>query len=261
MQLTFSASKPMTMAQTTPRLIGILGGMGPAATIDLQQKILAATSAQCDQDHAPTLVWNVPQMPDRLAAIRGEGPSPLPQLIHAARILEQAGANVIAMPCNTAHYWADDLAAALTIPLLHIADAVLDDLPESTRRIALLSTPATVQAGFYQRRFDSRGIETLLPSATEAGQLMAAIGAVKAGRMDEARAPFLAVASALRAHGADTLLLACTELPLISPGTAIEAQCVDPTAALARACIRHAFTAPTSRSATDREHPRGVELA
>lgn len=251
----------MTAALTSPRLIGILGGMGPAATIDLQQKILAATPARLDQDHVPTLVWNVPQLPDRLAAIRGEGPSPLPQLIRAARIMEEAGAAAIAMPCNTAHFWADELAAALNVPLLHIADAVLDDLPDATRRIGLLSTPATAQAGFYQRRFEGRGIETVVPDAVEAAQLMSAISAVKAGRLEDSRLPFLSAARALLDRGADTLLLACTELPLISPGTAIEAQCSDPTAALAHACIRHAFAAQYSRTTPERDHPRGVELA
>lgn len=248
-------------AQTDPQLIGILGGMGPAATLDLLQKILAATPALDDQDHVPTLVWNVPQLPDRLAAILGDGPSPLPHLIRAARALEDAGATAIAMPCNTAHFWADDLAAALNIPLLHIADAALHALPDATRRIGLLSTPATVQAGFYQRRFAARGIDTLIPAADDAARLMSAIRAVKAGRPDDARPPFLAAAQALLDRGADTLLLACTELPLISPGTAIEAQCADPTAALAQACIRHALTAPTSRTTPDRAHPRGVELA
>lgn len=240
-----------------PRLIGILGGMGPAATLDLQQKILHATAAERDQDHVPTIVWNVPQLPDRLAAIFADGPSPLPDLIHAARIMQSAGATAIAMPCNTAHYWAADLQAALDIPLLHIADAVLDALPAATRRLGLLSTPATVKAGFYQERFGRRGIDTLLPTAEESEVLMQAIRAVKAGHPEAGREPFLRVAHALLGQGADSLLLACTELPLLSPGTAIEAQCLDPTAALARACIHHAFTAHP----TGKEHPRGVELA
>lgn len=245
------------MHPDTPRLIGILGGMGPAATLDLQQKILNATPATRDQDHVPTLVWNVPQLPDRLAAINGTGPSPLPHLIRAGRAMQQAGATAIAMPCNTAHFWADDLQAELDVPLLHIADAVLAALPADIHRIGLLSTPATAKAGFYQARFGARGIATELPTETESVALMAAIRAVKAGQTDPGRAPFVRIAQALLDRGADTLLLACTELPLLSPGTAIEAQCVDPTAALARACIHHAFmTQPTGR-----EHPRGVELA
>lgn len=244
-----------------PRPVGILGGMGPAATIDLQYKILTATPARNDQEHIPTVVWNLPQLPDRLAAILGNGPSPLPHLIHAARSLESVGATAIAMPCNTAHHWAEELAASVHIPLLHIADAVLNDVPAGTRRIGLLSTPATMQAGFYQRRFDLRGIATLLPDEESTVLLMSAIRAVKAGHIEESRPPFLAVAQSLLDRGADTLLLACTELPLISPGTAIEAQCVDPTAALAHACIRHAFAAPTSRTTPEREHSRGVELA
>lgn len=240
-----------------PRLIGILGGMGPAATLDLQQKILQATVAERDQDHVPTLVWNVPQLPDRLAAIFDDGPSPLPDLIHAARAMEAAGATAIAMPCNTAHYWAEALQDALDIPLLHIADAVLAALPPGSRRIGLLSTPATAKAGFYQARFSTRSIDTLLPTPDESDRLMQAIRAVKAGQPNAGREPFLQVAEGLLARGADAVLLACTELPLLSPGTAIEAQCLDPTAALARACIHHAFTAHP----TGKEHPRGVELA
>lgn len=241
----------------SPRLVGILGGMGPAATLDLQHKILSATSASTDQDHVPTIVWNIPQLPDRLAAIFNGGPSPLPHLVQAGQFMQQAGATAIAMPCNTAHFWAADLQAALDVPLLHIADAVLDSLPVHVRRIGLLSTPATVTAGFYQDRFRSRGIETLLPTEDESRELMSAIRAVKAGQTGKGQAPFLRVSQAVLGRGADTLLLACTELPLLSPGTAIEAQCVDPTAALARACIQHAF----SLHPTGKEQSRGVELA
>lgn len=242
-------------------MIGILGGMGPAATLDLQQKILHATPASRDQDHVPTISWNVPQLPDRLAAILGTGPSPLPWLISAARTLRHAGATAIAMPCNTAHFWAEDLQSAIDIPLLHIADAVLDAIPPGARRIGLLSTPGTSKAGFYQARFGARGIETILPTPAESAELMYAITAVKAGQMAQAHEPFDRICQALLDRGADTLLLACTELPLLWPDSAIEAQCVDPTAALAQACIRHAFPAPSPRTKQDSDRHRGVELA
>jgi aspartate racemase len=235
-----------------PRIIGILGGMGPAATLDLQSKILDSTPAMRDQDHVPTIIWNIPQIPDRLAAIFADGPSPLPFMLDAGRAMQLAGATAIAMPCNTAHHWAADLQAGLNIPLLHIADAVMAELPVGTNRVALLSTPATAAAGFYQQRFQAHGISMVLPNPDEGEQLMTAIHRVKAGCTAEAKPLFASIGRALLARGADRLLLACTELPLLSPGTAIEAQCVDPTSALARACIRHAFE----------ENPSlGVELA
>ncbi len=223
--------------------------MGPAATLDLQQKILSFTPAVKDQDHVPTIVWNVPQIPDRLAAISGSGPSPLPDLLHAALTMQGAGATAIAMPCNTAHYWANELVAGLTIPLLHIAEAVMADMPPNVRKIALLSTPATIKAGFYQSRMREKSVQVITPSGAEAERLMRAIHCVKSGRTAEGIPDFLAVADALLGSGADCLLLACTELPLLSPGTPVEAQCLDPTAALARACIRHAFEETLTRGA------------
>ena len=227
-----------------PNLIGILGGMGPAATIDLMQKILAATPATCDQEHAPCVVWNVPQIPDRPGAIFSGTPSPFPEMLRGALQLQACGATAIAMPCNTAHFWADALQAELRIPLLHIADAVVAMLRSRAKpaRIALLATAATIHAGFYQSRFTKHGVGTVVPDAAQLEQIYAAIKLVKGGKIGAARDLFLPVASTLRDAGADALLLACTELPLLTPGWAFEAQCIDPTQALAMACVRHAFT-------------------
>lgn len=222
------------------RLIGILGGMGPAATIDLQAKILAQTPARRDQDHVPTVVWNVPQIPDRPAALAG-GPSPLPAMIHGARRLEAAGATAVAMPCNTAHYWAEALQEAITIPLLHIVDACVDELPSDPGRLAILGTRVTLGAGFYARRLDARGIAHCSPGEPALLRLLEAIRAAKAGQIEAGRREFEAAGQSLLDDGARRLVLACTELPLLSPGSRIEAQCIDPTAALARACIRHAL--------------------
>lgn len=235
-----------------PRLIGILGGMGPAATVDLQAKIIALTPALRDQDHVPVVVWNVPQIPERPSAILQGTASPLPAMLAGARRLEEAGATAIAMPCNTAHHWAEDIQATLRIPLLHIADAVLDALPPNPGPIALLATRATIHSGFYQRRFASHGVEARIPDDATLARLFDAIRLVKAGRAEDARSGFLAIAREQLDRGAAHLLLACTELPLLSPRTAIEAQCIDPTAALARTCISHAFA---------EDHTLGAQLA
>lgn len=226
-----------------PNLIGILGGMGPAATVDLMQKILVSTPATRDQEHAPVVVWNVPQIPDRIGAVFGGTPSPFPEMLRGALQLQACGATAIAMPCNTAHYWVEALQAELRIPFLHIADAVLAALHSQAkpRKIALLATGATIHAGFYQSRFAAHGVNTLIPDTAQLEEIYAAIKLVKAGQIAAARNVFLPVARSLHDEGADALLLACTELPLLTPGWAFEAQCIDPTQALAQACVRHAF--------------------
>lgn len=236
-----SLTEPRKRKDEMPRLIGILGGMGPAATLDLQAKILAQTDAARDQDHIPTVVWNVPQIPDRPAAVAG-GPSPLPAMIEGAQALQQVGASAIAMPCNTAHYWAEPLQAALDIPLLHIVDACVAELPADPGMLAILGTRVTLGASFYQQRLADRGIRHLVPQEPEQAQLLAAIQAVKSGQTEQGRPLFQSAAKKLLATGATRLVLACTELPLLSPGSGFEAQCIDPTAALARACIRHALS-------------------
>src|SRR5262245_16312339 len=100
------------------KTIGVIGGMGPAATADLFAKLLAATPAERDQDHLRVLIDNNPHLPDRNAAIAGRGPSPGPHLAESARGLERAGADFLIMACNTAHAFVADIEAAISIPLL-----------------------------------------------------------------------------------------------------------------------------------------------
>lgn len=233
--------------RASPRRIGVLGGMGPAATVDLLQKVIDATPAQRDQDHVPIVAWNVPQIPERLAAMRGEGPSPLPAMVEGARALESVGCEALAIACNTAHHWADELRASVKIPLLHIAEVAVDALasraPRPTR-VGLLGTRGTLQSGFYQRALDERGFAWQLPSESQQAEgIDAAIREVKVGRIDAGRRHFERVAQALLAGGCDALILGCTELPLLLPGCAVGAQCIDPNATLASAIVRFAFAA------------------
>ena len=219
--------------------------MGPAATVDLLQKVIDATPATRDQDHVPVVAWNVPQIPERLAAMRGEGPSPLPAMIEGARALESVGCEALAIACNTAHHWADELRAAVRIPLLHIAEVAVDALSTRAPRpslVGLLGTRGTIQSGFYQRALDDRGFAwTLAGEGDQASGIDAAIHQVKIGRIDVGRALFEGVAQRLLQGGCDALILGCTELPLMLPGCVVAAQCVDPNDTLARAIVRHAF--------------------
>jgi aspartate racemase len=231
----------MSTPKTAPRRVGILGGMGPAAALDLQAKILAATPAETDGEHVPVVVWNVPQVPDRVAAVLGRGPSPLPAMVEGVRALEAAGCEAFAIACNTAHYWAADLEASVGIPLIHIADAAMDEMarrPVAPMRVGLLATRGTLAAAFYGDRLARRGFQWMAPTDEEQSAFVeVAIARVKAGDPAGARAPFEAAVRALAARGADLVLLACTELPLAAEGADCPVPILDASRALAHALV------------------------
>lgn len=201
-----------------PFLLGVLGGMGPLATLDFLRRLLEATPAQSDQQQIPTVVWNVPQIADRQKALAGTGPSPLPQLLHAVEKLNQAGASHIAIPCNTAHYWYDALSEASSAPVLHIVDATLDALSqaeEKPQRVGVIATKGTLDAGWYQERLAAQSIEVVVPTPEELAQwFVPGCYAVKRGALVEGGELLALQANALFARGAQKLVLACTEVPV-----------------------------------------------
>ena len=227
----------------TKQLLGVLGGMGPLATADFMRKLIVATPATRDQDHLPLIVYSVPQIPDRTVAILSGGESPLPALLHGLRTLEAARASAIAIPCNTAHYWADELARATALPILHIADAVLGQLrrrcaPESN--VALIGTQGTVHAGFYQKALGANGYACMIPTPEELCELvMPGIDFVKQGDLEQGGRKLEIAVRRLLERGAATVVLACTEIPLAMDHlrSPLLPQCLDSTAALADDCV------------------------
>lgn len=237
------ASRHRCAMQRIPhrRLIGILGGMGPAATVDFMAKVVMLTPARHDQEHVPLLVHGVPQIPDRSAAIAAGSDAPFLPMAAGIKQLERAGAEFIAIPCNTAHYWYDRLAKGSRVPLLHIADAaaqMVAEIEPPIGRIALMATRGTVRARLYQSRFTEGGPRLLLPDEATQVLIDAAIAATKAGQRTLARRQAEDAGQRLLDAGADRLLLACTELPLALTGSPLLARGIDPTEALARACIK-----------------------
>jgi aspartate racemase len=226
------------------RLIGILGGMGPLATVDLMAKIVAHTPASRDQDHVPVVAWNVPQVPDRQRALAGDGPSPLPAMQEGIARLNAAGATCIAIACNTAHHWHADLQAASEAPILHIARITLAVLQREqvSGPVGLIATHGTLAARLYQDLLEPAGIACLLPDAQQMKELFVpGCHAIKRGAVSEGGRLLDALAEALVARGATRLLLACTEVPvgLERLDSALLPVCIDPTLALAQACIAH----------------------
>lgn len=220
--------------------LGILGGMGPEAAIDLQLKILRRTSAQRDQDHLPVITWNVPQIPDRTAAILGRGPSPLSAMADGVMALERLGAQVIAMACNTAHHWHSDLQSSVSIPILHIVDACHDQIAQqhsAVHRLGLLATDGTRHSGFYQRRLAAFGIELVMPPESGQRVIGQAIGQIKSGHHEAAARLVAPIAENLCERGAERIILGCTELPLVVERLSVADRCVDATDALARQAV------------------------
>ncbi len=235
--------------EQTPRrrLIGVLGGMGPAATIDFMAKVLAATPARADQEHVPLIVHAVPQIPDRSAAIATGSDAPFPPLLAGLRVLERGGAECVAMPCNTAHHWHARLARSSAVPVLHIADAVAEVLAlagAGSRRVALMATRGTLAAGIYRepprrRRRAADGAARADPGADRRRHRRRQTGrrgpAPATGAHEAARR--------LAGEGAELLLLACTELPIALGDGPPAVPAIDATEALARACVRASLAA------------------
>ena len=215
--------------------------MGPLATVDFLGKLVAATPAASDQDHMPTITYSAPYIPDRTASIRGHGPSPLPGMLSGLRILERSGASCIAIPCNTAHFWYDQLRQCSLVPIFHIAEAACDGAAQQARpgaNIGLLATAGTVQSRVYQQSIEARGFKCLEPEPDDLNALiMPAIYQVKAGNV-AAAAPLLEKASKrLVARGADRIILGCTEIPIALPSTTAPGVLIDATQALAYHCV------------------------
>jgi len=224
------------------KLLGILGGMGPLATVDFLQKLIEETPATRDQDHIPVIAYSVPQIPDRPPAITGSGESPLPHMLEGIRTLKRAGATAIAIACNTAHYWYDDLLAQGGLPILHIADAACAALGDaSARRVGLMATDGTIAAGFYQSRLEARGVACLMCDASDQRALvLPAIDCVKRTDLAQAHALASRAAQHLLDRGAQAIVMGCTEIPLAIEyqSSTVSVHCIDATRALARAYVR-----------------------
>ena len=207
-------SQPIT-PQPMPLTAGVLGGMGPDATVDFLAKVIAATSAEADQDHARMLVDHNPKVPNRQTALLGNGEDPGPVLAAMAKGLEDAGADFLVMPCNTAHAFARDIRAAVSIPLVSIIDVTVEACRDKGA-VGVLATDGCLNTGIYQDALQQAKIECVLPDANETAELMRLISAIKAGDRGEAIALGMqSVGNALVVKGARAIIAGCTEIPLV----------------------------------------------
>ncbi len=216
--------------------------MGPAATVDFMAKLVRLTPAGRDQDHLPVVVANLPQIPNRSAAILGDGQDPLPSLKQGLELLNRAGAGVIVIPCNTSHHWYDALSAASAAPILHIAQAALERIP-GTDRTLILATRGTLVSGFYQRALAARGVPfDLLSPDDEQPLIDDCIHLVKAGQTGLAGVCLNRLFRMIARRGVQTVLMACTELPLAATWSRRQdLRLIDCTWELARCTVDYAL--------------------
>ncbi len=223
------------------RIIGILGGMGPEATSDLYREIIDLTPANKDQDHIPVLIYSNTAIPDRTSAILGSGENPLPHLVHSARVLESAGAGILAIPCNTAHYFLPELQRSVSVPILNMILETLRALQKSmpdSRTVGLLASRGTVESGIYRDAFLKRSIRILAPDATAQDRVSMAIHQIKAGIIStETRDTLMSAAADMVAAGAEATILGCTEIPLAMDESALGHPCLNATRILAQAAV------------------------
>jgi aspartate racemase len=236
--------------------VGVLGGMGPAATIDFMAKVLAAGRGASEQDQVRLIVDSNPGVLDRNAAVRGAGPSPAPELAAMARGLEGAGADFLVMACNTAHAWQPEIEAAVAIPFVSIVDEALDWLAAhhpAAQRIGLLAADGCLEGGVYQGPMSARGMAPILASPADQARFMDALYRVKAGDLGAAtKAIMLDVAAALVGQGAEVILAACTEVPLLVGPEDVAAPLIDATQVLALRTVAYAKGEPIRRLAPSR---------
>ena len=222
--------------------IGIIGGMGPLATCDLFRKIIDATAAAKDQDNVRVLIDNDTNIPDRTAAIIADGQDPLPELVTCACGLKEQGAELLIMPCNTAHYFYEKIRTRVDMPFLNmIEETAKVVLHKGIKKVGLLATDGTVQAGVYKTVFDKYDIEIISPDAKGQKEVMGIIyDGVKAGNTAYDGTSFGRVMDDLLQAGAQVLILGCTELPVAFASYGFTQPALDPTAILAAAAVKAA---------------------
>jgi aspartate racemase len=202
------------------KTVGVIGGMGPEATVEFMRRLVAAVPAKDDADHLHVIADNNPKIPSRIKAlIEGGGEDPAPVLIAMAQRLQSAGADFLVIPCNTAHYYLPQIAEAVRIPVLDVVEQTIARLQSSgarTSRIGMLASPAVRLVGLFEKRLASAGYTTVFPDEDAEARLLEVIRAVKAQRITPShQRTYEAIAHRLAESGAEAFLVACTELSLL----------------------------------------------
>jgi len=227
---------------SSPPVLGIIGGMGPAATVRFFDSVVCKFPATRDQDHPRVILESDPSVPDRTEAILGQGPSPVPVIVRTGRNLIEAGATILAMPCVTAHHYYDEIQSGLKTPLIHMiketAFFIRDHYPE--KKFCLLATTGTHLSGLFQRHMADVDFVPVDQNIQEHFVMESVYGknGVKAGHTDRSRPLILNACDFYLQKGAEGFIAGCTEIPLILTQDDLPVPLVDPMEVMAEVCVK-----------------------
>jgi aspartate racemase len=197
--------------------LGILGGMGPAASAEFVTRLIKQTPATHDQQHIPFVLWNEPRIPDRSTAMQAGDNRPMLWLLQGIQALKTVGCDHVVIPCNSAHFWYDDMAK-MGVPITHIVDSIADQLRAqglANTTIGIMGTQGTIEHGLYQSRLTQQGWRCIVPDRAEMDFFVQpAIDFIKAGKIGGSQVLLMQVIHSLIDRGARAVVLGCTELPL-----------------------------------------------
>lgn len=223
------------------KAIGIIGGMGPEATADLYLKITKLTPVRKDQDHIHIIIDSFAQIPDRTAAILSGGENPVPYMVKAAQLLEQAGAQALCMPCNTAHYFLTEVQKHTKLPFISIIDSAVEELKniKNAKNVFVMATIGTNKSKVYETKLVEEGYNVLaLPQDVQDDLMTCIYDGVKQGKTDDYLPLFHSVLTRLESLKPDAMFAACTEIPLLMEKSSSGVPVVDATLALAKNCVK-----------------------
>lgn len=221
-------------------ILGVLGGMGPQATNTFYQRIIDRTQAEKDQEHLRVLIWSDAKIPDRTAGILGGRQEEVFQhLLADAKLLENAGCTHLAIPCNTSHFFADQIQAELSIPIIHMPRETVKAIQAAGKKtVGILATDGTIQTGIYQKELEQAGLTAVIPPESIQKTVMSIIyDEIKRGETGS-REKFAVIDRCLRRDlGCDGAILGCTELSVYRSYHGLPGYYLDAMDVLARQCI------------------------
>ena len=222
------------------KTLGVIGGLGQMASAYFMQLLTQMSDAQTDQDHMDILMYSRPSIPDRTSYIIGDSKeNPVPDMVMAGKKLKEMGADILAIPCITAHYFHEELEDGIGLPIIHAVEETISCLEEKeVTQVGILATDGTIQSGLFQNAFKQRGVWPILPEAGSQKRVMEIIyHQIKAGKSVDMES-FYQISEEMSGHGAQVILLGCTELSLIKRDYDLPAGYLDVMEVLARKAVQ-----------------------
>ncbi len=230
------------------KIAGIVGGMGPMTTVDLMKRVIELTPAGKEQDNIRMLVDNRPEIPDRTGFLKGEGNSPVPYLIDSARLLEKWGADFIAIACNTAHVFIEEIQNSVSIPVLNLPKILVESLKENYvlgSEIILLATTGTIKSNLYTKYLTD--FKVLIPDEeSQKNNVMEAIygdkGVKKSHQIEWGKNKLIEALEKLRTENTKAVIVGCTEISLAIQGSSYVLPVLNPLYFLAKKIVDEALS-------------------